>query len=87
MIENHFLFKIFEEYNKGVITFSIGKKSTIVEKGYLQVKGILKLDEVVYVERLKANFMSISLICDNDFNVKFTNNICMVTNQNGKCTL
>lgn len=55
MVENSSLLKTFEEYNERTIIFGDGKKSKIARKGSIQVEGIPKLEEVLHVERFKAN--------------------------------
>ena len=41
-------------------------------KGFICVSGIPKLEEVLYVEGLKANLISISQLCENNLNVQFS---------------
>lgn len=84
MIGKRSLYKNFEEYNEGKVTFGDGKKQ-IVGKRSFQVERIPKLGETLYVKGIKVILISISQICENKFNVKITNNMCMVTDQNGKC--
>lgn len=47
---------------------------------------VVCLENVLYVEDLKANLLSISHICDQNLIVKFVSNKCHVFN-NGKCIL
>ena len=37
------------------------------------------------MEGLKANLISISQICDKEFNVQFSQNVCKVLDLNGNC--
>lgn len=48
---------------------------------------ISKLDNVLYVEVLKENLISINQICDSDLKLQFTNNYSSVTDQRGKCMI
>ena len=45
------------------------------------------MKNVLHVERLKANLMSISQLCDQKLNVKFTKNSCKMLNKSGEVVL
>lgn len=87
MTRNYFLFKSFEEYNEGMVTFKDGKRSKIIGKDFIQVEAIPKIEEVSNVKGLKANLIRITQICDNNFILKFTNNHYVVIDQIDKCML
>ena len=53
-------------------------------KGTIYALGIPSLEEVLYVEGLKANLISISQICEKEFNDQFSQNVCKVFDLNGK---
>ena len=55
------------------VSFGDGEKRRVLEKGNLNANGLLRLKNV-HVEELKANLMSISQLCDQKLNVKFTKN-------------
>ncbi|XP_075499390.1 uncharacterized protein LOC142537780 [Primulina tabacum] len=72
----------------GKVTYGGGAKGRIVGKGTLNVEGLPKLHNVLHVEGLNSNLISISQLCDDNLNVKFNkhtyeafdeNNLCIMT--------
>ncbi|RVW69235.1 Retrovirus-related Pol polyprotein from transposon TNT 1-94 [Vitis vinifera] len=61
--------------------------ASVKRKGTIYAPGILNLEEVLYVEGLKANLISISQICDKKFNVQFSQNLCEVFDLKGNCVM
>ena len=53
-------------------------------RGSISILGCPKLDEVLYVDRLKVNLLTISQICDNDFKVNFSQYLYEVINKERK---
>ncbi|KAG9439560.1 hypothetical protein H6P81_019725 [Aristolochia fimbriata] len=62
--------------NGGQVTFRDGAKGSVVEKGDLNVQGLPKLTNLLLVEGLKANSISISQLCDQNLYVNFTRDGC-----------
>jgi len=93
MTGDHFLFKVFESKKCGNVTFGDGSKSQIKGKGIISLPGLPDVTNVLYVEGLRVNLLSISQICDQDFMVLFSKGKCLVLNKSGKklisgvCTL
>ena len=93
MIGDRSLFKVFESKKGGNVTFGDGNKSQIKGKGIISLPGLLDIENVLYVEGLRVNLLSISQICDQDFMVLFSKGKCLVMNESGKklisgvCTL
>ena len=56
----------------GNFTFGDGSKSQIRGKGIIFLLGLLDIANVLYVESLRVNLLSISQICDQDFKVLFS---------------
>ena len=56
-------------------------------KGTICAPGIPNLEEVLYVEGLKANLINIIQICDKKFNVQFSQNLFKVFDLNGNCVM
>ena len=87
------LFKVFESKKGGNVTFGDGTKSQIKGKGIISLPGLPDIANVLYVEGLRVNLLSISQICDQDFIVLFSKGKCMVLNESSKqllsgiCTL
>ena len=78
------LFKVFESKKGGNVTFGDGSKSQIKEKGTISLPGLLDISNVLYVEGLRVNLLSISQIFDQDFMVLFLKGKCLVLNESGK---
>ena len=72
MIGDRSLFKVFESKKCGNVTFGDGNKSHIKGKGTISLPGLLDIANMLYVEGLKVNLLSISQICDQDFRVLFS---------------
>ena len=53
-------------------------------KGIISLLGLPDFANVLYVEGLKVNLLSISQICDQDFMVLFSKGKCLVMNEFGK---
>ena len=66
------------------VTYGDGVKGRVLGKGTLNVDGMPKLTNVLLVEGLKANLISISQLCDDDLFVRFTRQKCIVMNQDDK---
>ncbi|KAG9444874.1 hypothetical protein H6P81_016214 [Aristolochia fimbriata] len=62
----------------GQVTFGDGGKGTITGKGTLNVDGLPRLQNVLLVQGLKANLISISQLCDENLQVHFTSEKCLV---------
>ncbi|KAG9442194.1 hypothetical protein H6P81_018048 [Aristolochia fimbriata] len=62
----------------GQVTFGDGAKGAIIGRGRLKVDGFPKLENVLLVNGLKANLLSISQLCDQNLHVRFTKEGCVV---------
>ena len=74
------LFKVFESKKGGNATFCDGSKSQIKGNGIISLPGLPDIANVLYVEGLRVNLLSISQICDQDFMVLFSKGKCLVMN-------
>ena len=64
----------YQKVDRENVTFADGVKSRVLGNETLSVEGFPKLDNVLYVEDLKANLFIISQICDQNFFVNFDRN-------------
>ena len=86
------LFKAFESKKCGNVIFGDGSKLQIKGKGTISLLGLPDITNVLYVEDLRVNLLSISQIRDL-FMVLFSKEKCLVLNKSGKklisgvCTL
>ena len=78
------LFKVFESKKGGNVTFGDGRKSQIKGNGIISLPVLPDIANVLYVEGLRVNLLSISQICDQDFMVLFSKGKCLVMNDFGK---
>ena len=60
------------------ITFEDSAKGSVLRSRSLNVLGMPKLRDVLLVEELKANLITISQLYDQDIFVKFTKDKCVV---------
>ena len=72
MTEDRSFFKVFKSKKDGNVTFGDGRKSQIKGKGIISLPGLPEIANVLYVEGLRMNLLSISQICDQDFMVLFS---------------
>ena len=84
MTRDRFLFKVFKSKKGGNVTFGDGRKSQIKGKRTISLPRLLDIANVLYVEGLRVNLLSISQICDQDFMVLFSKGKCIVLNESGK---
>lgn len=81
--EKNFLEKI-KSYTNSHVVFGDGAKGKIKGIGKLSLAGSPSLDDVLLVEGLTANLISISQLCDQGLHVSFTKSECIVTNDEGQ---
>ena len=84
MTEDRSLLKVFESKKGGNVTFGDGRKSFIKRKGTISLLGLPDIANMLYVEGLRVNLLSISKICDQDFMMLFSKGKCLVLNESGK---
>ena len=78
------LFKVFESKKGGNVTFGDGSKSQIKGKGIISLPGLSDIANVLYVEGLRVNQLSIIQICDQDFMVLFLKGKFLVLDESRK---
>ena len=84
MIGDRSLFKVFKSKKGCNVTFGDGSKSQIKGKGIISLPGRPDIANVLYVESLTVNLLSISQICDQYFIVLFSKGKCLVMDESGK---
>ena len=78
------LFKVFESKKGGNVTFGDGSKSQIKGKGTISLPRLLNISNVLYVEGLRVNLLSISQIYNQDFMVLLSKGKYLVLNESRK---
>ena len=63
------------------MTFRDSAKGSVLESRSLNVPSLPKLRDVLLVDEIKANLISISQLCDQDLFVRFTKDKCIVLDQ------
>ena len=61
---------------EGHVTYGDNNKGRILGRGSIGEKDILIIHDVLYVEGLKHNLLSISQLCDKEYQVIFKTNSC-----------
>ena len=69
---------------EGHVTYGDNNKGRILGKGSIGDKDILVIHDVLYVEGLKHNLLSISQLCDKGYQVMFKSNTCEICLPNTK---
>jgi hypothetical protein len=79
---------LFKELKKGRgggnITYRDGRKSKVIGQGIVEILDAPTPQEVLYVEGLKENLLSITQFCDHDLVVQFSKKECNIFNSQGK---
>lgn len=60
------LFTSLGKHNGGSVQFGGGSKSKVIGKGYVNIPGMLTPQNVLLVDGLKANLLSISQLCGSE---------------------
>lgn len=81
------LFSQFEEKDEGSVTFGDGNAARIAGRGTIDVSGLPKLTDFLYVQGLKHNLLSINQICDKGYAVHFTQGRCDIKDKKANKTL
>jgi transposase InsO family protein len=82
MSGNKSLFSSLEKFLGGKVMFGDGLQANIIGKGCVKLDGLPTLENVMLVDGLKANLLSISQLCDSGMLVNFTKNVCHVLKDN-----
>src|SRR3954463_1509413 len=72
------LFVEFHAKKKGYVTYGDNNRGAILGKGSVGNPSTTTITDVLLVEDLKHNLLSISQLCDKDFKVTFTNSGCTI---------
>ena len=78
------LFMVFKSKKGGNVTFGDGSKSQIKGKGIIYLPRLPDIANVLYVEGLRVNLLSISHTCDQDFMVLLSKGKYLVMDESGK---
>ncbi|KAM5579724.1 hypothetical protein ABKV19_009482, partial [Rosa sericea] len=73
-----------DECTTGSVTFGDGRKASILARGTVNTPGIPNLKNVLYVEGLTTNLISVSHLADDYEDVWFNKQRCLVLNHKGE---
>jgi transposase InsO family protein len=79
--------KSYKALKGGTVRFGDGRLCNIVGKGTLSIIGLSTPLEVLHVDGMKSNLISISHLCDMDYKVIFDKKVCRILDQEGACVL
>ena len=77
------LFKSLKEKVGDYVTFGDGSHAQVLGKGTVEIPGLPLLEDVLYIKGLKANLLSITQICDENFIVQFSKKGCIIIDEEG----
>ena len=80
MMDDKDQFIILEIKERGLVTFGDNGKGKIIEIGKIKITPCTFIENVLLVDKLKHNLLSISQLCDKGFKVIFESSMCIVTN-------
>ena len=63
---------------EGLVTFGDGVTTRVLSRGTLNIDGFPRLKNVLHVDGLKSNLISINQICDLNLNLNFNREKCVV---------
>ena len=84
MTRDRSLFKVFDSKKGDNVTFGDGSKAQIKGKGIISLLRLPDITNVLFVEGLKVNLLSISQICDQDFMLLLSKWKCLVMDESRK---
>ncbi|KAA0038999.1 envelope-like protein [Cucumis melo var. makuwa] len=84
MTGNKYFFSELKECNSGHVTFGDGARGRIIAKGNIAKDYLPCLNDVKYVDDLKANLISVSQLCDQGYSINFSKDSCVVINKDNQ---
>ena len=77
------MFKCLTLVHGGIVTFGDNKKRRITRVGKIGIPPYPLIDNVLFLEGLKHNLLSISQLCNRGYDVSFNKDECIVQNNDG----
>ena len=72
------MFQCQTPYHGGTVTFGGNKKGKIISAGKISIHPYPSIDNILFVEGLKHNLLSISQLCDSGYDVSFNKEECVI---------
>ena len=80
-------FSMLSSKEEGYVTFGDNNKGKIIGKGTIGNKLKFLIDNVLLVDGLKHNLLSISQLCDKGYIVRFESNMCIIKKPNNNISI
>ena len=77
------LFESLKEKVGDYVTFGDESHAQVLGKGTVEIPRLPLLKDVLYIKWLKANLLSITQICEEDFLVQFSKKGCIIIDEEG----
>lgn len=84
MTGNASLLRNIRKCSSEFVTFGNGARVAVLGRDQLNVGGMPHFDDVMLVQDLKSNLLSVSHLCDHNLHVMFTKQRCKVVDENNK---
>ena len=81
MTGNRAFFSELKECASSHVTFGDGARGRIMAKGNIAKNNLSCLNDIRYVDELKANLIMVSQLCDQGYSVNFSKDSCVVINK------
>ena len=87
MTEDPSQFSKLTSMDEGYVTFGDNNKGKIIGKGTIGNKLKFSIDDVLLVDGLKHNLLSVSQLCDEGYIVRFESYMCIIEKPNHNMTM
>ena len=81
MTGENFMFQCLTPYHGGTVTFRGNQKGRITGMGKIGIHPYPSIDNVLFIEGIKHNLVSISQLCDSGYDVSFNKDECIIQNR------
>ena len=81
MTENISKFSNLVLKSKSYVTYGDKNKRKILGIGKVGAPPFTSIEDILYVEKLKYNLLSINQLCDKGFKIKFTKDECLIEDE------
>ena len=80
-------FSMLTSKEEGYVTFGDNNKGKIIGKRTIGNKSSFSIDDMLLVDGLKHNLLSISQLCDKGYIVRFESNVCIIEKPNNNISI
>ena len=80
-------FSMLNSKEEGYVTFGDNNQGKIIGKGTIGNKLKFSIEDVLQVDGLKHNLLSVSQLCDKGYIIRFESNVCIIEKSNHNITM